>query len=85
MRKVFLDRVEPIVFLPLVYTITACINLTTYYPFTLYLDTLGFGICVWVNLLSPAVMSYRTSLPSFMMLSWLVIYCESCGLPFIVM
>jgi hypothetical protein len=82
---VFLDHVKPIVFLPLVYTITTCINLTTYYPFTLYLDTLGFEICVWVDLLSPAFMSYHTSIPSFMMLSCLVVYCESCGLPFVKM
>jgi hypothetical protein len=42
----------------------ACINLITY-----SLNTVRIGIYGWVELLSPAVMSYRTSLPSFMMLS----------------
>jgi hypothetical protein len=31
--------------------------------------SLGFGFYGWVDLLSPAVLSYCTSLPSFMMLS----------------
>jgi hypothetical protein len=39
------------------------------YSSALFLETLGCEICVWVDLLSPAVMSYRTSLPTFMMLS----------------
>jgi hypothetical protein len=55
------------------------------YPSALYIDTLGFWICVWVELLSPAVMNCCTSLSSFMILSWLVVYCESCGLPSVVM
>jgi hypothetical protein len=55
------------------------------YPSALYLDIIGFEICVWVDLLSPAVMSCRTSLPTFMMLSWLVVYCESCGFPSVMM
>jgi hypothetical protein len=62
-------------FLPLVTHLPACINLTTYgYRSILFLDTLGCGICVWVDLLSPIVMSYNTSLPSLMMLSL------ACGL-----
>jgi hypothetical protein len=39
-----------------------------------FLIPLGFGICVWIELLSPAFMSYRTSLPSLMILSL------ACGL-----
>jgi hypothetical protein len=35
----------------------------------LYLMPLGFGFHAWVDLLSPAVMSYRISLSSFMILS----------------
>jgi hypothetical protein len=30
-------------------------------------------------------MSHHTSLLSFMMLSWFVVYCESCGLPSVMM
>jgi hypothetical protein len=60
-------------FLPLVAHLPACINLNTYYLFALYPDALGFEICVWVDLLSIAVMSYYTSLLPFMMLSWLVV------------
>jgi hypothetical protein len=74
---VLLDHVEPMFFLPLVTHLLACINLNTYYLSALYLDTLGFGICVWVDLLSPVVMSHRTSLPSFVMLNWLMVCCES--------
>jgi hypothetical protein len=44
------------------------------YPSILYLDTFRIWVCVWEDLLNPAVMSYRTSLPSFMMLSL------ACGL-----
>jgi hypothetical protein len=36
-------------------------------------------------LLSHAVMSHCTSLTSSMMLSWLVVYCVSCGLSSFVM
>jgi hypothetical protein len=78
---VLLDHVEPMFFLTLVTHLPACINLNTYYLSALYLDTLGFEICVWVELLSPAVMIYRIIFPYFTMLSWLVDYCESCGLP----
>jgi hypothetical protein len=38
------------------------------YLSTLFLDTLGRGICVWVDLLSHAVMSCHISLSFFMML-----------------
>jgi hypothetical protein len=55
------------------------------YPSALYIDTLEFGICVWIDLLSLAVMSHHTSLPSFIMLIWLVVYCESYGIPSVVM
>jgi hypothetical protein len=60
-RQVFLDHVEPIWFLLLVHTITS-IKLNTEF------DTFRIGNCVWVVLLSPAVLSYHTSLPSFVML-----------------
>jgi hypothetical protein len=43
------------------------------YPSAIFLDAIGCGICVWVDLFSPAVISYRTNLQSFKMLSWLVI------------
>jgi hypothetical protein len=36
-------------------------------------------------LLIPAVISHSTSLPSFMMLSWLVVYYVSCGISSIMM
>jgi hypothetical protein len=39
---VILKHVEPILFLPLVTHVPACINSTTYYLSALYLDTLGF-------------------------------------------
>jgi hypothetical protein len=55
---VFLDHIDPIFFLPLVHTI-ACIPQIEY-----LLDTFRIGNLVWVDLLSPTVMSYRTSLPS---------------------
>jgi hypothetical protein len=71
---VFLDHIQSMLFLPLVTYLSACINLTTYYLSTLYLDTFRFEICVLVDLLSPTVMSYRTSVPCFMMLSL------ACGL-----
>jgi hypothetical protein len=44
------------------------------YPSSLYLDTSRIWVCVWVDLLSPVVMSCDTCLPSFMMLSL------ACGL-----
>jgi hypothetical protein len=66
---VILKHIEPMLFLSLVTPLPTCINLTTYYPSALYLDTLGFGFCVWVDLLNPTVMRYHTSIPSFMMLS----------------
>jgi hypothetical protein len=65
---VFLDHVDPMLFLPLVTHLPVCISLTTYYPSTLYLDTIGCEICVGVDLLSPTVMSHRTNLSSFVML-----------------
>jgi hypothetical protein len=55
------------------------------YPSALFLDTLGCGICVSVDLLSHAIMNHSTSLSSFMMLIWLAVCCESCGLPSVVM
>jgi hypothetical protein len=70
---VILEHVEPILFLSLVTHLPTCINLTTYYLSALYLDSLGFGIFVWIDLLSPTIISYRTSLPSFIILSWLVV------------
>jgi hypothetical protein len=57
-RQVFLDHVDPICFLPLVTLLHAFLKLNT------YLDALGFGNRVWVDLLSPAVLRYCTSLPS---------------------
>jgi hypothetical protein len=62
-RQVFLDHDEPICFLSLVTLLHASLKLNTYF------DTFRIGICVWVDLLSPAVLSYCTSLPSFVMLS----------------
>jgi hypothetical protein len=82
---VLLDHIDPMFFLPLVTLLLVCINLTTYYTFALFFDTLGCGICVWIGLLSHAVMSHCISLPSFMMLSWLVVYCENYGFPSVVM
>jgi hypothetical protein len=82
---VFLDHVEPILLLPLVTHLPACINLTADFLSRLYLDTIGFGICVWVDLLSLGVMSHCTRLSSFVMLIWLVVYCVSCGHPSFVM
>jgi hypothetical protein len=82
---VFIDHIDPMLLLHLVTYLPACINLTTYYPFASFLDTLGCGISVWVDLLSHAIMSHHTSLSSFVMLIWFVVYCESCGLPFVVM
>jgi hypothetical protein len=70
---VILEHVDPMLFLSLVTHLPTCINLNTYYLSALYLDALGFEICVRVALVSPAVMSYRINLPSFMMLCWLVI------------
>jgi hypothetical protein len=67
------------------YCLHAIIWLIVVFPSALYLDTLGFQICVWVDLLSPVVMSHYTSLPSFMMLSCLVFYRRSCGLPSVMM
>jgi hypothetical protein len=55
------------------------------YPYVLYLNILGCGIRVLVELFSPAIMSHHTNLPSFVMLSWFVIYCASCCLPSFVM
>jgi hypothetical protein len=79
------DNVEPMLFPPLVHTIVAWINLTTYYPSALYLDILGCGTCILVELFIPVVMSHCSSLLSFMMLSWLVVYYVSYGLPSFVM
>jgi hypothetical protein len=77
-RQVFLDHVDPICFLPLVTHLYALILL--HIPHTFRIEFNG-----WVELLSPAVMSYRTSLPSFMMLSLVCVSVESVCLPSVVM
>jgi hypothetical protein len=76
---VFLYHVDPICLLPLVTLLHAFLKLNTYF------DTLRIGICVWVVLLSPVVLSYHISLPSLMMLSLVCVSLESVGLPFVVM
>jgi hypothetical protein len=67
-RQVFLDHVGPIYFLPLITLLHALLKLNT------YRDTFRIGNGVGVVLLIPAVLSYRTSLPLFMMMSL------ACGL-----
>jgi hypothetical protein len=54
------------------------------YPSALLLDTLGCRICVWLDLLSPTIMSNSASPSSFMMLSLACGLLESCGLPSVV-
>ncbi len=62
-----LDHIDHICFLPLVTHLHALIGLSIPY--------IPIGLGLWlVDLLSPTVMSYHTSLPSFMML------CLACGL-----
>jgi hypothetical protein len=59
---VFLDHIGPICFLPLVTHLHVLIGLLIPY--------IPIGLGLWlVDLLSPAVISCRTSLPSYMMLS----------------
>jgi hypothetical protein len=55
------------------------------YPSALYLDTFRIWVYGWVELLRPVVMSYHTSLPSFMLLSLACALVLRFGLPSIVM
>jgi hypothetical protein len=58
---VFLDHIDPIYFLPLVEHLHALIGLP--------IPCIPIGLGLWlVDLLSPAVISHRTILPSYMML-----------------
>jgi hypothetical protein len=74
-----LDHVDPISFLPLVTLLHVFLKLNTYF------DTLRIGICVWVVLLSPTVLSYHTSISRLMMLSLACVSVYSAGLPSVVM
>jgi hypothetical protein len=64
---VFLDHIDPICFLPLVTHLHALIGLHIPYIH------IGLGFMV-IELLSPAIISYRTSIPSFLMLSMTYIF-----------
>jgi hypothetical protein len=48
---VFVDHNDPVCFLPLATLLHANLKFNT------YLIPLGFGLCGWIDLLSPAVMS----------------------------
>jgi hypothetical protein len=75
---VFLDHVVLICFLPLVTHLHALIEL--------HIPYIPTGLGLWlVELLSPAVISCRTSLPSYMMLSLACVFMRVFGLPSLVM
>jgi hypothetical protein len=57
-RQVTLEHVDPICFLSLVTLLHAYLKLNT------YLIPLGLGLCGWVDLLSPTILSHRTNPPS---------------------
>jgi hypothetical protein len=75
---VFLDHIDPIYFLPLVTHLHALIWIT--------IPCIPIGLGLWlVDLLSPAVISRRTSLLSYMMLSLTCVFVRVFGLPCLVM
>jgi hypothetical protein len=75
---VFLDRIDPICFLPLITHLHALIRLPiSYIP-------IGLGLWV-VDLLSPAVMSVVQVFSSYMMLSLTYVFVRVFGLSSLVM
>jgi hypothetical protein len=71
---VFLDHVDPICFLPLVTHLHALIELPIPY--------IPIRLGLWlVELLNPALISCRTSLPPYMMLSLAYVLVRVFGLP----
>jgi hypothetical protein len=71
---VFLDHVDPICFLPLVTHLHALIELPIPY--------IPIRLGLWlVELLSPALISCRTSLSPYMMLSLACVFVRVFGLP----
>jgi hypothetical protein len=75
---VFLDRIDPICFLPLIPHLHALIGLPiSYIP-------IGLGLWV-VDLLSPAVMSVVQVFSSYMMLSLTYVFVRVFGLSSLVM
>jgi hypothetical protein len=75
---VFLDRIDPICFLPLITHLHALIGLPiSYIP-------IGLGLWV-VDLLSPAVMSVVQVFSSYMMLSLTYVFVRVFGLSSLVM
>jgi hypothetical protein len=75
---VLLDHVDHICFLPLVTQLHALIRLP------IPCIPIGLGLCL-VELLSPVVISYRASLPSYMMLSLACVFVRVFGIPSLVM
>jgi hypothetical protein len=59
--------------------IFACINLITY-----TLNTYRIGFVVSIELLSPVVISYHASIPSYMILSLTCVFVRVFGLPSLV-
>jgi hypothetical protein len=75
---VFLNYVDPICFLPLVTHFHVLIGLPIPY--------IPIGLRLWlVELLSHAVISCHTSLPSYMMLSFACVFMRVFDLPSLVM